>query len=269
MFGNVVLADQGLLFAGVPLPAPCPSRRCSAPPNLAGDRCAPAAPCRFRCATARNSGQPGDTGGAAAVGGQPGDAGSCLAGSEWLRQSPDANGYISLMVGADAAISLAAILRRLLRRRTAATRELRSAGCLPRAGSDCRWSMLETFTDLSVTRPGPGNAVTQLTAQSEFVHVPSAYAPPAIGPTAFPAGPTRWRTAAPRIWWTRRRLPISSLSRRITATWPPLFGVLAQGNRQKPSDFNLLVVYDPPSGGSGVTVAGGRRAVQQCVARAT
>lgn len=29
--------------------------------------------------------------------------------------------------------------------------------------------------------------------------------------------------------------------------WPPAFGVLAQGNQQQPTQFNLLVVYTPPS----------------------
>src|SRR5260370_27030012 len=36
--------------------------------------------------------------------------------------------------------------------------------------------------------------------------------------------------------------------------WPPLFGVLAQGELNNPSEFNLLVVYAPLSGGVGVPV---------------
>ena len=34
--------------------------------------------------------------------------------------------------------------------------------------------------------------------------------------------------------------------------WPPNFGVLAQGNQSEPDLFNLLVVYNPSSGGVGV-----------------
>ena len=40
--------------------------------------------------------------------------------------------------------------------------------------------------------------------------------------------------------------PVNPLS------WPPLFGVLAQGNLQIPTLFNLLLVYQPSSGGVGV-----------------
>jgi predicted phage baseplate assembly protein len=36
-------------------------------------------------------------------------------------------------------------------------------------------------------------------------------------------------------------------------SWPPNLGVLAQGNQQQPDEFNLLVVYNPPSGGVGVS----------------
>ena len=36
--------------------------------------------------------------------------------------------------------------------------------------------------------------------------------------------------------------------------WPPLFGVLAQGDISAPEQFNLLLVYQPPSGGVGVPV---------------
>jgi predicted phage baseplate assembly protein len=42
--------------------------------------------------------------------------------------------------------------------------------------------------------------------------------------------------------------PVNPLS------WPPNFGVLAQGNQQQPSEFNLLLVYNPPSGGAGVQI---------------
>jgi predicted phage baseplate assembly protein len=36
------------------------------------------------------------------------------------------------------------------------------------------------------------------------------------------------------------------------AAWPPDFGVLAQGDQENPTNFNLVVVYNPPAGGVGV-----------------
>jgi hypothetical protein len=36
------------------------------------------------------------------------------------------------------------------------------------------------------------------------------------------------------------------------ASWPLNFGVLAQGDQENPTNFNLVVVYNPPAGGVGV-----------------
>ena len=61
----------------------------------------------------------------------------------------------------------------------------------------------------------------------------------------------------------RRRDGVARLAERrdyLTAapvnplSWPPLFAVMAQGDIQQPSQFNLLVLYQPPTGAVGVTL---------------
>ena len=46
--------------------------------------------------------------------------------------------------------------------------------------------------------------------------------------------------------------PYLTLQPSNPLSWPPLFGVLAQGELQTPTLFNLLLLYQPPSGGVGV-----------------
>jgi hypothetical protein len=113
---------------------------------------------------------------------------------------------------------------------------------------------LETFADLSVMTPGPGNAVTQLNSLSRFVQVPSTYTPPATGPTAFPSGPIMLSNSGTTNLVDATASTYLIVEPTNTATWPPNFGVLTQGDQEEPSVFNLLVVYDPPSGGNGVNV---------------
>ena len=115
---------------------------------------------------------------------------------------------------------------------------------------------LEQFTNLTLM-PGTANyAVTQLNSLSKFISVPSSYTPPAANPTTFPSAPTmllntgtvELEDASPS------RTPYLTLQPSNPLSWPPLFGVLAQGELQTPTLFSLLLLYQPPSGGVGVTL---------------
>ena len=111
---------------------------------------------------------------------------------------------------------------------------------------------LEQLTNLTLT-PGAANyAVTQLNSLSRFVGVPSSYTPPAANPTAFPSAPTMLLNTGAVELEDASNTPYLTLQPSNPLTWPPLFGVLAQGELQTPTLFNLLLLYQPPSGGVGV-----------------
>jgi hypothetical protein len=252
-FGNVVLADQGLSLSDVAL-GKVAEPSLFKPPNPSGDRCKPAAPVPF---PVRFNPAIQDSPVTQAVrlplAGSPVTPGIVPLIPNGYVSLRDANGYISLMVGAAQPYLWPQYFGMIAKPNAVhpANFDLSVVYKAPGVTSPVH---LETFTDLSVTTTGPGNAVTQLNSLSKFVRVPSTYTPPATGPTAFPAapimlaksGPTNLRDATATIY-----LIVEPTS---TATWPPNFGVLAQGNQKKPSIFNLLVVYDPPSGGNGVKV---------------
>jgi hypothetical protein len=253
VFGNVVLADQGLSLSGVPL-GTVPEPSLFKPPNLAGDRCEASAPVPF---PVRFNPVIQDSPVTQAV---P----LPLAGSpvtpEIVSLIPngyvslrDANGYISLMVGAPQPYSWPQYFG-IIATPNAVNPANFDLSVVYKGTGVTPLVYLETFTDLSVTATGPSNAVTQLNSLSKFVHVPSTYTPPATGPTAFPAAPTMLANSGPTNLVDATATTYLVVEPTNTATWPPNFGVLAQGNQKMPSIFNLLVVYDPPSGGNGVKV---------------
>jgi len=253
VFGNVVLADQGLSLSGV-AQGTVPEPTLFKPPNLAGDRCDPAAPVPF---PVRFNPVIQDSPVTQAVplplAGSPVTPGIVSLIPNGYVSLRDANGFVSLMVEAAQPylwpqyFGIVATPNAVNPANFDLSVVYRGAGVTPLV-------YLETFTDLSVTTPGPSNAVTQLNALSKFVHVPSAYTPPAIGPTAFPAGAIPLANSGPTNLVDATTATYLIVEPTNTATWPPNFGVLAQGNQQKPSIFNLLVVYDSPSGGNGVKV---------------
>ena len=116
--------------------------------------------------------------------------------------------------------------------------------------------VLEQFTDLS---PTPGSAdfvTTRINGTSQFVFVPAGYAPPANWPATFPVAPAMLPVSGPVVLddASASHTPYLTLQPTNPASWPPLFGVLAQGDISKPDRFNLVLVYQPPDGGVGVQV---------------
>ena len=111
--------------------------------------------------------------------------------------------------------------------------------------------VLEKFTNLSFN-----TVATQINSASRLVSVPASYAPPPGPLGGFPAAPTMLANAG-----TVNLQDLSSpavtylvLQANNSANWPSLFGILARPNASDPARFDLSVVYDPASGGLGVTL---------------
>jgi Baseplate J-like protein len=115
-------------------------------------------------------------------------------------------------------------------------------------------SVLERFTDLTLAPATPNNAIAELNARSQFVTVPSGFAPPTANPTGFPSAPTMLTNTGPVNLEDSLNATYLTVQARNPLAWPPLFGVLAQGDISDPTQFNLLLVYQPPPGGVGVSV---------------
>jgi hypothetical protein len=105
--------------------------------------------------------------------------------------------------------------------------------------------VLETFANLA----SPAEAIDQISAQSELI-VASAAA--AALPAKVAAAPTMLlNVGTVNLLDEDSGLPYLSVQPTNTATWAPLFAVLTQGNLAKPTEFNVLLLYDSPFGAVG------------------
>ena len=107
---------------------------------------------------------------------------------------------------------------------------------------------LESFPDLSLTDTDPNYAVTQINAFSRFIQVPAGFTPTGAAPTAFPVNPIQLPNSGPINLVDSGGTTYLTVQAANPLAWPPSFGVMVQGNQQQPTLFNLLVVYNPPSG---------------------
>jgi hypothetical protein len=111
--------------------------------------------------------------------------------------------------------------------------------------------VLESFPNLTLTANVTNNVATQVNGVSQFMTVTL------IGTTT----PTNLSGAVQNFPVTGAlAVDDDSHGPYLTAqptnplSWPPNFGVIAQGDLSNPSKFNLLLLYQPPSGGIGVQV---------------
>lgn len=253
-FGNVVLADHGLSVSGVKLPTvPAPS--ILYPPDPAADRCKPtrpALPVRYRP--------------------QLPDSPITQAVSLPLAESPitpavvhllansavsleDANGFVSLLVRPATPLSWPALFG-LLAKPSAITPgnlDLSVVYNPPGGAAGVPGTpAVESFSDLSITPADPNYVATRINLSSRFLRVPASYVPPGAGPTSFPAAPTPLSISGTTSLKDTVGTTYLTVQPTNPAGWPPAFGVLSQGKQQTPDLFNLLVVYAPASGGTGV-----------------
>ena len=110
--------------------------------------------------------------------------------------------------------------------------------------------VVETITDLSLTTADPNFVVTKVNAQSRFIRVPAP--PPGTAPAGFPASTFQLSSSGTTDLKDTGGTTYLTVSPANPLAWPPSFGVLAQDDLSTPSQFNLLLVYAPVSGGVGV-----------------
>jgi Baseplate J-like protein len=252
----VVVADQGLLLLAVQLHT-VPELSLFLPPNPAADRCSPTAPAPF---PVRYRPQLPDSPITQAVplplAGSPVTPNAVPLLSVGSVSLTDSNGFTCLMVQTDSPLLWPQYFGVL-----AASNATNPANFDltvvfdPQPGGPAGVTgpvHLEQFTNLTLT-PGAANyAVTQLNSLSRFLGVPASYTPPAANPTAFPGAPTMLPNTGTVELADASNTAYLTLQPSNPLTWPPLFGVLAQGELQTPTLFNLLLLYQPPSGAVGL-----------------
>ena len=254
VLGNVVLADQGLSFTGVNI-GTVPEPDLFQPPNAAADRCNPSAPTPFPVRywpllpdSPVTQAVPLPIAGAPA---NPGIVQLATAGYVLL---DDSNGYASLAVLADQPLAWPQYFGIQVQKNivTPANFDL-SVVYNPTGGSAASGIILETFPNLSLTKTQMNYAPLQINAYSQLIQVPSTFSPSAT-PNGFPPGPINLILSGPTQIVDAHGSNYLTVQPVNPLSWPPNFGILAQGNQQQPSEFNLLLVYNPPSGGAGVPV---------------
>jgi hypothetical protein len=115
--------------------------------------------------------------------------------------------------------------------------------------------VVEQFTNLSLSPVDPNFVVTRINGTSQLIGVPASYTPPATPPAGFPATPTLLLNTGPVDLQDLSATPVKYLTVEAAdpSGWPSFFGALAQPGAD-PTLFDIDVVYDPASGGVGVTL---------------
>jgi hypothetical protein len=251
VLGNVVLADQGLSMPPTPLPM-VPQPSLLVPPNPAADRCNPAAakyfPVRYR---PQLPASPVTQAVALPLAGSPVTASAVALLSVGYVSLTDANGYACLMVAANDPSNWPTHFGVLAAPNSANPSNFDLAVVIVAGGSTTR---LEQFTNLTLAPGAPNNAVTQLNSLSHLLSVPATPPPATANPTSFPPGPTMFQGAGAIELQDAAHVSYLPVQPTNPFSWPPLFALLAQGDLRNPAQFNLLLLYQPPSGGVGVQV---------------
>jgi hypothetical protein len=256
VLGNVVLADQGLTFTGVAL-GTVPEPQLFQPPNPAQNRCTPSAPTpfpvRFRPLVPD---APITQAVTLPVSGAPITSGIVPLLSTGYVTLNDASGFASMTVQPDDPwgwpqyFGISANLNLL----NPANFDLQVVFNPPGGPTGVTPPViLEAFPDLSLTKTDTNYAVTQINTYSKLIQVPSTYVPGA-SPATFPAAPIMLPNSGSVELVDSHNVPYLTVQATNPLSWPPNFGVLAQGNLLDPSTFNLLLVYNPPSGAVGVQI---------------
>lgn len=246
-YGNVVLADHGLTIPANPLGV-VPEPTLFYPSS--GDRCEPTAPTPF---PGRYRPPLPDRPLTQAVPlpltGSPVTPDPVPLQTTGAVSLLDANGYTSLLVSADAPSSWPQYFGIVASPNAADPANFDLAVVYAPTGA-----VLERFTDLTLASGTPNNAIAELNASSQFVSVPGAFVPPATNPTAFPSGLTMLASTGSVNLEDAANATYLTVQAKSPLAWPPLFGVLAQGDIAAPEQFDLLLVSLPPSGAVGVPV---------------
>jgi hypothetical protein len=255
VFGNVVLADQGLSMPATGM-GTVPAPTLFYPPNPAGDRCQPPVkqpfPARFRPAVPDS---PVTQAVPLPLAGSPSTSSAVPLTASGFVSLTDGNGFITLMVAADSPLTWPQYFGIVANVNSGNPSEFDLAVVFNPPGGPAGVTgpvVLEKFIGLSPTTGAPNYAGTVL-ANSQFVNVPSG-SPSEPMPSAFPLAPTMLANSETIDLKDTSGNTYLTVQPTNPLGWPPLFGVLAQGQIGDPDKFNLLLLYSPLSGAEGVTL---------------
>jgi hypothetical protein len=250
VFGNVVLADQGLTMPAVALP-PVPEPILFQPPSTI-DRCNPTLPAPlppFHRPTLPTG--PLTQAVALALVGAPTTSAPVPLNAQGYVGLTDANGYTCLMARATNPSSWPQYfgVTAAANQNTPGNFDV-SVVYNPNSLSEI---VIERFTNLTLAATGSGeNAIAQINALSQLIQARAVQPPVATNPTSFPTNAAPFAGTGAIELEDGGGTPYLSVQPKNLSAWPPQFGLLAQGDLQDPTQFNLLLVYQPVSGGVGV-----------------
>lgn len=250
VLGNVVLADQGLTLSGVALEI-VPESELFAPASAAGDRCNPSAP---KALPVRYWPQLQDSpitqAVPVAIAESPVTPGIVQLTTAGYVSLNDANGATSLAVAADEPWAWPQWFGIVAETNMANSANF-NLSVVYKPSSTAAPVVLEKFMNLSLTTTDMNYAKTQINTYSKLIQVPAGFAPVAM-PNGFNAAPEMLTNTGVVQLTDQHGANYLDVQAVNPLAWPPNFGVLAQGDQSNPTKFNLLVVYNPPSGGVGV-----------------
>lgn len=261
VFGNVVLADHGLSLAGVTLgTVPAPSL--FLPSNPAADRCESVLPTplpiRYRFPVPDSPITQAVPFTEVAIGelGNPQTSGVVPLAATGFVSLTNAEGFACLTLQATNPNGWPQSFGMIVSVNTGnpANIDLEVVYDPSGGGSGVhKLVALEKFTDISLNSADPRYVVSQLNGTSRLIQVPASYTPPSTPPAGFPLTPTMLSNSAPVNLQDLSSKSYLTLQAADPASWPVLFGVQAQASGN-PAFFDLDVMYNPSSGGIGVTL---------------
>lgn len=252
--GNVVLADQGLTMPPTAL-GTVPAPTLAYAPSRGADRCEPPAtrwlPVRFRPVVPQS---PLTQAVPLPVAGSPSTPAAVPLTPSGFVSLTDSNGFVTLMVGADAPLNWPQFFGVVANVNASDTSLFDLSVVFNPPGGPTGVAgpvYLEKFTGLTLTSGSLNYVGTQL-ANSRFVSVASP--PTGPNPTGFPGAPTMLPNTGTVTLQDASSHAYLQLAVNNPLGWPALFSVVAQGQLATPDNFNLLLAYTPASGPEGVTL---------------
>ncbi|WP_213956948.1 putative baseplate assembly protein [Variovorax sp. dw_954] len=256
-FGNVVLADQGLSMPASQLEPAIPSPTLVRAP-VQVDRCNPTAPARFPVRyrptlpeAPVTQAQPLPLIGAPVT---PSPVALSATGSVAL---VDGQGNAGLLVKAKAPVAWPPLFGILAAANADVPTNLDLSVVFDPPGGPAGVAgpvVLEVLPDLTLAANQPDSAPLAIDAQSRFVRVSPTSLLPAANPANFPAAPTMLPVAGAFSLVDGGNVPYLDLQVQPALGWPARFQVLVEGHLDAPDTFDLLVLYNPGSGGVGVAL---------------
>jgi hypothetical protein len=256
VYGNVVLADQGISMPSMQY-GPVPEPTLQYPPNVAADRCQILQPTyfpvRFRPQVQQS---PLTQAVRLPLAGAPATSSAVPLTANGYVSLKDSNGFVSLMVAADKPLEWPKYFAVVANVNAGNSQEFDLTVLFDPPGGPAGVTgpvTLEKFVGLSFTEGATNFAPTLLSA-SNFIAVASGYTLPTTAPAAYSSTPTPLPTSGTVNLEDASSSTFLQLVTTPPLSWPPLFGIVSQGELQHPDVFNLLVMYSPKGGSVGVTL---------------